>query len=83
MTKLSNHQETVLAAFDKKNADISISLLFMRVYGHDEWQRKGNTNRTMQQKLAPTFKEINNKIKHGRIEVGFTKGTYRLNTKGE
>jgi hypothetical protein len=34
MKKLSQHQETVLAAFDKKNADITISALYMKVYGH-------------------------------------------------
>lgn len=79
MIKLTEHQERVLAAFDKKNEDITISLIFMRVYGHHEWKKKGMTTRTMQQKLAPTFKVLNTKLKGLEIVPGYLKNTYRLN----
>lgn len=78
MIELTEHQQKVLAAFDKKNEDISISLLFMRVYGHYEWRKKGMTVRKMQQKLAPTFKVLNNKLENMEIVTGHLKNTYRL-----
>lgn len=80
---LSAHQKKVLAAFENKDQDISISRIYMLVYGHDEWQKKGTTVRIMQQKLAPTFSEINKKLIKARIEPGDIKRTYKLNTSGE
>lgn len=79
MKNLSKHQEKVVSAFDKKDEDITISLIYMRVYGHAEWQRAG-TKRNMQQKLAPAFRDINEKITPARIIPGFLKGTYRYST---
>lgn len=80
--ELSEHQKNVLAAFEDKDKDISISRIYMLAYGHDEWQKKGTTIRVMQQKLAPTFKEINKKLVGMKIEPGDVKRTYRLNTIG-
>lgn len=75
---LSKHQANVLCAFTKNNKDIDIAVIYTRVYG-DPGEM---TAREMQQKLAPTFSEINKKLK-GRIEPGETKRTYRYNTTGE
>ena len=81
--ELSDHQKRVLAAFEEKDKDIPISRIYLLVYGHEEWQKKGTTVRVMQQKLAPTFKEINNKLLSAKIGPGEVKRTYRLNILGE
>lgn len=76
--KLSAHQELTLQAFDKKNTDIDIAVLYTRVYGDP-----GHLSaREMQQKLAPTFSAINEKLAKGKLEPGDTKRTYRYNTSG-
>ena len=82
---LSEHQTKVLAAFEEKDKDIPISRIYLLVYGHDDWQRNGNTVRKMQQRLAPTFKHINDKLYKEKgtyhvIELGNVKRTYRLST---
>lgn len=76
MKKLSEHQQKVLAAFDKKNTDIDIAVVYTRVYGDPGHA----TVRDMQQKLAPTFSAINEKIT-GVIEPGIVKRTYRYSSK--
>lgn len=81
---LSDHQQRVLDAFVKKDTDIPIGNIYMKVYGHAEWSKAG-TVRRMQQKLGPTFKEINKKLFKEKgtyllIEPGNTKRTYRLST---
>lgn len=78
--KLSAHQEKVVSAFDEKDKDIPIGRLFMRVYGHDEWQKR--SVREMQQKLAPIFADINVKLEgKAVIEPGELKRTYRYSIK--
>lgn len=77
--RLTEHQKKVLATFDKKNTDIDIAVLYTRIYGDP-----GHISaREMQQKLAPTFKVINEKLAKGSIEPGDTKRTYRFNTIGD
>lgn len=83
MHELTEHQQKVLAAFDKREEDIAISIIFMRVYGHGEWQKVGQTVRAMQQKLAPTFRVLNNKLENMEIVPGYYKNTYRLNVLAE
>lgn len=78
MKELSQHQNRVLKAFDAKNKDIDIAVLYTRVYGDPGHM----SAREMQQKMAPTFSAINDKLKRGRIEPGDTKRTYRYNTVG-
>lgn len=74
MTTLSTHQEKTLKAFDPKETDIDIAVLYTRVYGDP-----GSMSvREMQQKLAPTFAAINEKLTGKRIEPGELKRTYRL-----
>lgn len=75
---LSAHQSNVLSAFDRKDKDYDIAVLYTRVYGDPGHM----TAREMQQKLAPTFSEINRKLVKGIIEPGETKRTYRINTTG-
>lgn len=78
MKKLSDFQNRVLKAFDAKNKDIDIAVLYVRVYGDPGHM----SARAMQQKLAPTFSAINDKLKKGCIEPGEMKRTYRYNTVG-
>ena len=74
MIDLSKHQQKTLDAFDPTETDIDIAVLYTRVYGDP-----GSMSvRKMQQKLAPTFKAINDKLKRRRIEPGEIKRTYRL-----
>lgn len=79
MTKLSVHQKKVLDAFHRKNTDIDIVILFMRVYDYPATKQWPSV-RSMQQKLAPSFAEINKKLKRGRVEPGQIKRTYRYST---
>lgn len=79
MEELTDMQTTVLAAFDKREEDISISILYMRVYGLHEWRKTGTTTRAMQQRLGPHFKKLNAKIQGMEIVPGYFKNTYRLN----
>lgn len=71
--KLSPHQNKVLSAFDKKNTDIDIVVLYTRIYGDPGHL----TARECQQKLAPLFSALNQKIGKGIIEPGELKRTYR------
>lgn len=78
MTHLSSHQDKTFSAFDPIETDIDIAVLYTRVYGDP-----GSMSvRSMQQKLAPTFQAINNKMDEykgkWRIEPGELKRTYRL-----
>lgn len=75
---LSDHQVNVLAAFEMNDKDYDIAVLYTRVYGDPG----DMTARQMQQKLAPTFSAINDKMKKGRIEPGEKKRTYRYNSSG-
>lgn len=75
---LTAHQASVLNAFGENDKDYDIAVLYTRVYGDPGHM----TAREMQQKLAPTFSAINEKLNKGRIEPGDTKRTYRLNTTG-
>lgn len=77
---LSDHQQRVLDAFKVKDKDVEIRTVFKLVYGFEL-----RTTRAMQQKLGPTFKEINKKLFKEKgtyllIEPGNTKRTYRLST---
>lgn len=77
---LSDHQQRVLDAFKVKDKDVAIGFIFKAVYGHEL-----KTVRPMQQRLGPTFKEINKKLRKAKgtyyvIEPGNTKRTYRLST---
>lgn len=74
MTKLSEHQQKAVDAFKPKGKDIDIVVLYTRVYG-DPGQL---TAREMQQKLAPTFSAINEKLTDSLIEPGALKRTYRF-----
>jgi hypothetical protein len=78
--ELSAHQQKVLAAFTRKDTDIDIVVLYMRVY---DFPKHYPSVREMQQKLAPTFKQINDKLYADKgayllIEPGNIKRTYRL-----
>jgi len=77
---LTDLQYRVYEAFDKCDTDISIEILYQRVYGEDVHNL---STREKQMKLGPTFSVINRKLKGARIEPGKVKKTYRLNTKGE
>mgnify|MGYP000039898570 CR=1 FL=1 len=72
----SEHQQNVLEAFDVMNMDVDIMVIYTRVYG-DPGQL---TTRECQQKLAPTFAEINRKSNDIFIEPGDLKRTYRCST---
>lgn len=72
----TEHQRMVVEAFDMKNRDIDIVVLYTRVYG-DPGQL---TARECQQKLAPTFAEINKRSLVIHIEPGDLKRTYRCST---
>lgn len=84
MIKFTPHQQKVYDAFDSKDTDIDIAVLYTRVYG-DPGHLKA---REMQQKLAPSFARINDllwdirKKTYYRIEPGIAKRTYRLSKKG-
>lgn len=84
VTELTYHQTRVLQAFRKENTDYDIAELFYRVYSYTMYDENTGVRayRIMQQKIAPTFKTINRKIKGGRIVPGKLKRTYRLDTKG-
>ena len=74
--KLTEHQLRVIEAFDRKNRDIDIVVLYTRIYG-DPGRL---TARECQQKLAPTFAEINSRSLTVHIEPGDLKRTYRCST---
>lgn len=83
-SKFTEHQQKVLDSLKPRNKDIPISKIFLAVYGIAAWREKGITIRDMQQKLAPTFAEINSKLKEPHIiKPGFFKQTYRYSTKPE
>lgn len=78
---LSAHQQKLFDAFTKKNLDIDIDILFGRLYKLDV----ALSPRQMQQRLAPTIKAINEKLRTAKgtyllIEPGNLKRTYRLST---
>lgn len=75
--KLTDHQQKVFDAFDVQDMDISIKLLYIRVYGKED----GLSSRGMQQKLAPTFAAINDKLEGKAIKPGLHKRTYRITKK--
>jgi hypothetical protein len=78
METLTDHQQKVRDAFDKKDTDIDIAVLYTRVYGDP-----GHLSaRDMQMKLAPTFAAINDKLLRGRIVPGDVKRTYRFSVRG-
>lgn len=81
MKKLSDHQRKTLDALHPINTDIDVAVVYTRVYGDPGSQ----SARTMQQKLAPTFSAINEKLvsRKVKIEPGETKRTYRFSTKQE
>lgn len=72
----TDHQQKVLDSFDEHNKDIDIVTLYTRVYG-DAGEL---TARDCQQKLAPTFAEINSRSDILHIEPGEKKRTYRCST---
>ena len=74
---LTQHQQNVVDAFDHKDTDIDIVVIFTRVYG-DAGQFSA---RDCQQKLAPTFAEINSRSDDFVIEPGNIKRTYRCSPK--
>ena len=74
--ELTEHQKDVVAAFKIKNKDIDIVVLYTRIYG-DPGRL---TARECQQKLAPTFAEINRRSEVLHIEPGDLKRTYRCST---
>lgn len=74
--KLTAHQQKVVEAFDTKNTDIDIVTIYTRVYG-DAGELMA---RDCQQKLAPTFAEINSRCHDIHIEPGEKKRTYRCST---
>lgn len=76
--KLSIHQQKAIGAFIPSNTDIDIAVLYTRVYGDPGVL----SAREMQQKLAPTFAAVNEKLAkvESVIEPGEKKRTYRLNT---
>lgn len=80
------HQQRVLDAFSKKDTDVAIGKIYAHVYDLPlKHVCAGHTVREMQQKLAPTFKVINDKLYKANgtyllIEPGNTKQTYRLST---
>lgn len=83
MKELSQHQQDTLDAVSPADTDIDIAVIYTRVYGDPGVL----SAREMQQKLAPTFKAVNDKLaenketKKCRIEPGDTKRTYRYTTK--
>ncbi len=81
MKKLSEHQNATLKAICPVNTDIDVAVIFTRVYGDPG----SMSARAMQQKLAPTFSAINDKLAVDGcfIEPGETKRTYRFSTKQE
>lgn len=75
---LSGLQSTIVKAFEISDTDYDVAVIYMSAYGYPG----SLTAREMQQKLAPNFKKINDKLIKCRIEPGAAKRTYRLNTKG-
>lgn len=76
--KLSEYEDKVLKAFDKRNTDIDIVVIYTRVYGDPGHL----TSRECQQKLAPMFARINEKLAgKGYVEPGEKKRTYRYTNK--
>lgn len=75
--ELSPLQDRLYAVFEAhKDEDISISDLYEVAYGTDATL----SVRDKQQRLAPIFARINEKLTGQRIEPGQLKRTYRLNT---
>lgn len=79
LSSLSPHQKKVFDAFIDTDCDVLIITLYRRVYGK---VKPLSSVRSLQQRMAPTFSAINDKIRPARIEPGYLKKTYRLNTKG-
>jgi len=77
--KLTEHQEEVLNAVLPLDTDKPIRDIYMTVYGDPS---DNMSVRNMQQKLAPTFKAINEKISNVKIIPGKLKQTYRVIRKG-
>lgn len=73
---LTDHQKLVVAAFKQKNKDIDIVVIYTRIYG-DPGEL---TARECQQKLAPSFAEVNRRSLTLHIEPGHLKRTYRCST---
>lgn len=75
LSELQRHAYSLL----KHNREVTIEQLYMAVYGdaQDDLFRP-LTNRTMQLKLAPMFKRINQKLAGEKIVPGDTKQTYKL-----
>lgn len=88
--EFSVHQTLALKAFPLRNKDYTVIEIFIAVYGPEDFSRVVNScfsiNRYMQQRLAPTFSNINKKLKargnNHRIVPGKLKRTYRYSTKG-
>jgi hypothetical protein len=76
---LSPNEQKVWAAFDKRETDIDIAVLYMRVYGDPS---SAMTSRDMQMRLGPVFRSINKKLAKARasitIQPGVIKRTYRI-----
>lgn len=58
------------------DTDVPISRLWVSVYGQNPPSHF--TNRNMQQKLAPLFRRVNEKLSASKIVPGELKQTYRI-----
>lgn len=80
--KLSTMQQRVYDAFARRGYDIDIGIVTLFALAYPGQTLAGWKPRDMQQRLAPLFWRINEKLSAGRIEPGKLKQTYRLTRKG-